>query len=69
MAGRGDNSKAKPGAPVDVEPLRRAITGCVRAIAGDGEVEVTFANERPGMPASACACRSFPSGRRRTSSR
>jgi cobaltochelatase CobT len=49
MAARGDNSKAKPGAPVDVEPLRRAITGCVRSIAGDAEVEVTFANERPGM--------------------
>ena len=49
MAGRGDNSKAKPGAPVDMEPLRRAITGCVRSIAGDGEVEVAFANERPGM--------------------
>ncbi|KQV24426.1 cobalt chelatase [Rhizobium sp. Root1203] len=51
MASRGDNSKAKPGAPVDVEPLRRAITGSVRAIAGDGDVEVTFANERPGMTA------------------
>ncbi|TCR89859.1 cobaltochelatase subunit CobT [Rhizobium sp. BK376] len=49
MAGRGDNSKAKPGAPVDMEPLRRAITGCVRSIAGDSEVEVAFANERPGM--------------------
>ena len=51
MAARGDNSKAKPGSPVDVEPLRRAITGSVRAIAGDGDVEVTFANERPGMTA------------------
>ncbi|MBX4989830.1 cobaltochelatase subunit CobT [Rhizobium lentis] len=49
MAARGDNSKTKPGAPVDVEPLRRAISGCVRSIAGDGDVEVTFANERPGM--------------------
>ncbi|MFS8045417.1 cobaltochelatase subunit CobT [Rhizobium sp. BR 314] len=49
MSGRGDNSKAKPGAPVDMEPLRRAITGCVRSIAGDAEVEVAFANERPGM--------------------
>src|ERR1700712_2765151 len=49
MAGRGDNLKGKPGAVVDMEPLRRAITGCVRSIAGDGEVEVTFANERPGM--------------------
>ncbi|WFS00391.1 cobaltochelatase subunit CobT [Rhizobium tumorigenes] len=49
MAGRGDNLKGKPGTQVDMEPLRRAITGCVRSIAGDGEVEVTFANERPGM--------------------
>lgn len=51
MASRGDNSKAKPNGPVDIEPLRRAITGCVRAIAGNDEVEVTFANERPGMTA------------------
>jgi len=49
LAGRGDNSKAKAGGPVDTEPLRRAITGCVRSIAGDSEVEVTFANERPGL--------------------
>jgi cobaltochelatase CobT len=49
LAGRGDNSKATAGGPVDTEPLRRAITGCVRSIAGDNEVEVTFANERPGL--------------------
>ncbi len=49
MAGRGDNLKGKPGGPVDTEPLRRAITGCVRAIAGNSEVEVAFTNERPGM--------------------
>lgn len=34
---------------VDMEPFRRAVTGCVRAVSGDGEVEVSFANERPGM--------------------
>ena len=34
---------------VDMEPFRRAVTGCVRAVAGDAEVEVSFANERPGM--------------------
>lgn len=51
MASRGDNSKAKPNGPIDIEPLRRAMTGCVRAIAGNDEVEVTFANERPGMTA------------------
>ena len=34
---------------VDMEPFRRAVTGCVRAVSGDAEVEVAFANERPGM--------------------
>ena len=32
-----------------MEPFRRAVSGCVRAVSGDGEVEVSFANERPGM--------------------
>ncbi|SMC77687.1 cobaltochelatase subunit CobT [Rhizobium sp. RU36D] len=49
MAGRGDNSKAKPGAPADTEPFRRAVAGCVRSIAASSEVEVVFANERPGL--------------------
>ncbi|MDS7595215.1 cobaltochelatase subunit CobT [Agrobacterium tumefaciens] len=49
MAGRGDNSRAKPGTAIDTEPLRQAITGCVRSVAGDSEVEVVFANERPGL--------------------
>ncbi|RCW26005.1 cobaltochelatase CobT subunit [Ciceribacter lividus] len=49
MAGPGDNIRAKSGSAADTEPLRRAITGCVRSVAGDGEVEVVFANERPGL--------------------
>lgn len=49
MAGRGDNSKARPGSAVDTEPFRRAVTGCVRSVAGNAEVEVVFANERPGL--------------------
>ncbi|MGF0539647.1 cobaltochelatase subunit CobT [Agrobacterium sp. ES01] len=49
MAGRGDNSNARPGAIIDSEPFRRAVTGCVRSVAGSGEVEVSFANERPGL--------------------
>ena len=49
MATRGDNSKAKPSATVDTEPLRQAIAGCVRSVAGSNEVEVSFANERPGL--------------------
>ncbi len=53
MAGPGDNRRTKPGGPVDTEPLRRAIGGCVRAVAGKpddgGEIEVVFSAERPGM--------------------
>ncbi|TCL90369.1 cobaltochelatase CobT subunit [Rhizobium sp. PP-WC-2G-219] len=49
MAGRGDNTRPKPGVQVDVEPFRRALTGCIRSIAGDSEIEVVFANERPGL--------------------
>src|SRR5690606_30558080 len=49
MAGAGDNSRARPGQPADLEPFRRALTGCVRSIAGSPDVEVSYANERPGM--------------------
>ncbi|MBP1852191.1 cobaltochelatase subunit CobT [Rhizobium halophytocola] len=49
MAARGDNSRPRPGAIVDTEPFRRAVTGCVRSVAANGEVEVSFANERPGL--------------------
>lgn len=49
MAGRGDNSRARPSVGVDTEPLRQAITGVVRSIAGGPEVEVSFSAERPGL--------------------
>ncbi|RYY31797.1 MAG: cobaltochelatase subunit CobT, partial [Sphingomonadales bacterium] len=50
MSRIGDNSKpgnAKGG--IDREPFRRAVAGCMRAIAGDAELEVTYASERPGL--------------------
>jgi cobaltochelatase CobT len=49
MAARGDNSRARSSAPIDTEPFKRAVTGCVRAIANDHELEVVFANDRPGL--------------------
>ncbi|NTJ43633.1 cobaltochelatase subunit CobT [Agrobacterium larrymoorei] len=49
MAARGDNVRPKSGTVIDTEPLRQAITGCVRSVAGKSEVEVVFANERPGL--------------------
>ena len=49
-AGSGDNSRAKnPKAAADREPFRRAVAGCLRAIAGESELEVTFAADRPGL--------------------
>ena len=49
MAGRGDNQRPRPGGPVDMEPFKRALTGCIRSIAADHELEVVFANDRPGL--------------------
>ena len=49
MAGPGDNSRARAGLGVDLEPFRRALIGCIRSVAGSPEVEVTFANDRPGF--------------------
>src|SRR6202020_2350050 len=31
------------------EPFKRAVGVCLRAIAGKGELEVSFASERPGL--------------------
>ena len=44
-------SNRKPGekTPLPSEPLKRSIAGCLRAIAGNPEVEVVFASERPTL--------------------
>src|SRR5437899_7983248 len=41
---RRNPSKASP-----TEPFKRAVTGCLRAIARKPELEVAFAAERPGI--------------------
>src|SRR5881392_2607204 len=44
------NIKPKPTAKeAPTEPFKRAVTGCLRAIARKPELEVAFAAERPGM--------------------
>jgi cobaltochelatase CobT len=45
----GNENRGKSEGPA--EPFKRALAGCVRAIAGDPEVEVSFAAERPGLAA------------------
>ncbi|WP_425416857.1 cobaltochelatase subunit CobT [Oricola indica] len=49
MAGPGDNYRKKPGKPVDTEPFKRAVTGCMRAMAGEPELEVVFAADKPAF--------------------
>src|SRR6202453_256319 len=44
------NSKFRTGSKeAPTEPFKRAVTGCLRAIARQPELEVTFAAERPGL--------------------
>ncbi len=44
------NSKFRPGSKeAPNEPFKRAVTGCLRAIARAPELEVNFAAERPGL--------------------
>jgi cobaltochelatase CobT len=48
MASQGSNSGPRNPKPVDFEPLRRSIGHCVRAIAGEPNLEVIFSSDRPG---------------------
>jgi len=49
MAGPGDNTKAKAKAGADGDVLKRSISVTMRAIAGDNELEVSFAKDRPAL--------------------
>lgn len=49
MASPGDNSRKRAQKPADTEPLKRAVTGCMRAIAGEPELEVVFSADRPAF--------------------
>src|ERR1041385_1559931 len=44
------NIKSKPSAKESpTEPFKRAVTGCLRALARKPDLEVSFAAERPGL--------------------
>src|SRR5690242_8452365 len=44
------NIKSKPSPKESpAEPFKRAVTGCLRAIARKADLEVSFAAERPGL--------------------
>ncbi|KAA0971601.1 cobaltochelatase subunit CobT [Aureimonas fodinaquatilis] len=52
MTRHGDNTRPGKLTTVDREPFRRAVSGCLRAIAGEAELEIAFGNERPGISGS-----------------
>src|SRR5665213_4102552 len=44
------NSKSKPSSKESpAEPFKRAVAGCLRALARKPDLEVSFAAERPGL--------------------
>ncbi|MEP1090285.1 MAG: cobaltochelatase subunit CobT [Rhizobiaceae bacterium] len=48
MARIGDNS-GNTASIADVEPLKTSVASCMRAIAQDAELEVSYGKEKPGM--------------------
>ncbi|MEO4000648.1 cobaltochelatase subunit CobT [Mesorhizobium sp. CAU 1732] len=49
MAGPGDNTRNKSGKGGDTDAFKRAVSVCMRAMAGDNELEVAFAKEKPAL--------------------
>ncbi|MER9107175.1 cobaltochelatase subunit CobT [Mesorhizobium sp. M0848] len=52
MAGPGDNTRNKSKTGSEADGFKRAVTVCMRAIAGDKELEVGFAKDRPALAGS-----------------
>ena len=46
MAGPGDNTRNKSKTGSEADSFKRAVTDCMRAIAGDKDLEVGFAKDR-----------------------
>jgi len=49
MAGPGDNARNKPKQGAEADVFKRSLTVCMRAISGDGTLEVAFAKDRPAL--------------------
>ena len=43
------SSNQAKGKEIAIEPLKKAVTTAMRAISGDGELEVVFAADRPSL--------------------
>ncbi|MFP1631104.1 cobaltochelatase subunit CobT [Zhengella sp. ZM62] len=60
MAGPGDNQRARKQQQAESEAFRRSITATVRAIAGDGELEVSFSKDKPALTGKAARLPDLP---------
>ena len=49
MAGPGDNTRNRSGKGNDTDAFKRAVTVCMRALAGDHELEIAFSKEKPAL--------------------
>jgi len=49
MASSGDNSKRGGNKSANFEPMKQALANCVRSIAQNNQLEVTFSGDRPTM--------------------
>ncbi|MER8479372.1 cobaltochelatase subunit CobT [Mesorhizobium sp. M1163] len=52
MAGPGDNTRNKSKTGAENDSFKRSVTVCMRAIAGDKDLEVGFAKDRPALAGS-----------------
>ncbi|WP_245492688.1 cobaltochelatase subunit CobT, partial [Mesorhizobium sp. M4A.F.Ca.ET.090.04.2.1] len=50
--GPGDNTRNKPKNGSEADSFKRSVTVCMRAIAGDKDLEVGFAKDRPALAGS-----------------
>ncbi|WP_265517622.1 cobaltochelatase subunit CobT [Nitratireductor luteus] len=49
MSGPGDNTRNRPNTVTDTDAFKRAVSTCVRAIAGDHDLEVSFTKDKPAL--------------------
>ena len=49
MAGPGDNSRSGAKIVADTDGFKRAVSICIRAVAGDHDLEVSFSKDKPAM--------------------
>ncbi|MER0239266.1 cobaltochelatase subunit CobT [Fulvimarina sp. MAC8] len=60
MSKIGDNKRPAPTKAANREPFRRSLANTLRAIAGDGELEVTFSADRPGLAGNSARLPELP---------